>query len=49
MSDVESEDASQETQKTTQVELEEISEEDVLKNFQVNSENSTLQPEVQLR
>ena len=46
---MESEDASQETQKIIQVELEEISEKDVLKKFQVNPENSIVQPEVQLR
>ena len=46
---MESEDASQETQKTAQVELEEISEEDVLRKSQVNSENITIQLEVQLR
>ena len=48
-SDVEFEDASEETQKTAQVELEEISKKDVLKKSQVNPENSTVQPEVQLR
>ena len=48
-SDVESEDASQETQKTAQVKLEEISKEDVLRKSQVNPENSIVQLEVQLR
>ena len=44
-----SEDASQETQKTAQVELEEILEEDVLRKSQVNPKSIAVQPEVQLR